>query len=536
MQKVKRARARCVCIAVGMFCVLVVQGRVHGETWTAPVDLSSVGNDATSAHVSINNEGQTVSVWVRGTKTEASTMTFGGAWSSPVALCSLLNETGYAPSVKINALGEALAVWGGGFFEEPYAAVFSATHLFGKGWCQPIGVCMGELQLDAQLAFNDSGEGVVVVDNHIAPSRVEATKYSLGGRWDEPFVLSEGDSLACESRIAMASSGRVGMAWKQLDGAKWVIYAELSSYNGFWPSVWPMYGTALSDAEQSAQTPQVAMNCCNWNQVVVVWSRSNGDNTIIQERCLSVGEMWDSSFDLSAVDQDATDPQVAINFSGQIVYVWTRSNGANTIIQASTAIYGTDPSGVVDLSAAEEDATDPKVALNDAGQAVVVWSRSNGTNKIVQAVTLNFGESWSSPVDLSAVGQNAVAPHVDINAKGEVVSTWSRSNGTNKIIQATTTSVIPLPPVNLSGVQVGLGTMNTVTSYYNRIKWESSPTENVVQYNIYHNGGFLVTVPNGINYFEEQNQAQGVPVTYTITAVTGGGAESPTATIVVPAP
>ena len=120
------------------------------------------------------------------------------------------------------------------------------------------------------------------------------------------------------------------------------------------------------------------------------------------------------------------------------VAVWSRSNGGN-IDRAG----GGAPGGrrlwqaPVDLSLAGQNAFKPQVAIDTAGDAVSVWSRSNGANTIMQAAARPAASGvWQTPVNLSLAGQNAFKPQVAIDTAGDAVSVWSRSNGANTIMQA----------------------------------------------------------------------------------------------------
>lgn len=521
-----------VVLLISLFFCSIPQ-MAHAETWSTPVDISAAGCDASLPKVSINASGQTVAVWVRGAETQSSNMTFGGAWSTPVVLRSSLEEIGYAPSVSINDSGRALAVWGGGFFNEPYSGAFSSTLVFSKQWSRPIGAYMGELDQDAQLAFNANGEAVIVMTNQMAPNQVKATKYSIGGNWDAPYLLSEQGYTACDGAAAINDQGSIAIAWKQTNGDNDQIYAHLSTYTGYWPNVWPKYGTTLSDFGQDAKTPKVALN--NNDQVSIVWTRSNGTNQIIQGACTTIGDEWMSCGDFSAIGQDALEPQVAINDAGQVVFVWSRSDGLNTIIQSMTMTFGPGITPPVDLSASGQNATLPQVAINSAGQVVAVWVRSDGTNDRIQSATYNFGGSWTTPVDVSVAGQDASNPEVAINDEGQVVCVWSRSDGFNTIIQSSTTIAKPLPVTNLSGSQMSALSLAGATSYYNQLEWTPSISSNVTEYKINRNGVLIQTLPSTMpTLFRDMNQPQGVPQNYGIIAVSTGGGESDEVTLSVP--
>ena len=89
-----------------------------------------------------------------------------------------------------------------------------------------------------------------------------------------------------------------------------------------------------------------------------------------------------------------------------------------------------------DLSAAGQDAYDPQVAVDGQGNAIAVWSRFDGTNFIVQAAVRAAGGSFGAPQDLSAAGQDAHVPEAAVDGQGNAIAVWSRSNGTNYIVQA----------------------------------------------------------------------------------------------------
>lgn len=140
---------------------------------------------------------------------------------------------------------------------------------------------------------------------------------------------------------------------------------------------------------------------------------------------------WGTTTDLSATGQNATSQQVAANAAGTTIAVWTRSNGSNTIVQvARSTDGGVTWSAVTDLSATTRSAVAPQVALNASGNAIVVWHRSNGTNTIIQeSHSSNSGSTWSAPADLSATGQNATIPQIGL-VGGVAFALWKRVDDT----------------------------------------------------------------------------------------------------------
>ena len=147
--------------------------------------------------------------------------------------------------------------------------------------------------------------------------------------------------------------------------------------------------------------------------------------------------------------------------SGQAVVVWTRSDGANYIVEASAWRPGSGFAQPVDLSAPSENAFDPRVAVGSDGASTVVWRRSNGSNDIAQAAGAPPGGSFSSPIDLSSPGRNAVLPDVAMDGNGDATAVWWRFDGSNEIVQAAGYDADPpelrglsVPSTGIAGVPV----------------------------------------------------------------------------------
>ena len=193
--------------------------------------------------------------------------------------------------------------------------------------------------------------------------------------------------------------------------------------------------TNLSALGRDATEPQVAVDAAG--DTVAIWSRQDGSHTIIQSSSRSAGGGWSPPVDLSAAGRSATEPQVAVDPAGNAVAVWSRTNGSHTVIQGASKPAGGDWTPVLDLSDSERNAVEPDVAVDPAGNAVAIWSRFDGSDDIVQGALLPRGGSgWSEPIDLSTVGEDADEPRVAVDGAGNAVAVWSRLEGSNTIAQA----------------------------------------------------------------------------------------------------
>ena len=128
---------------------------------------------------------------------------------------------------------------------------------------------------------------------------------------------------------------------------------------------------------------------------------------------------------------------MAFDASGNALAVWHRSDGSKDIVQSSfRPAGGAFPAAGSDLSASGQNAFQPQVAFDASGNALAVWIRSNGTNYIVQSSSRPAGGAFAAPVDLSAIGQDGLQPQVAFDASGNALAVWTRSDGTNDIVQS----------------------------------------------------------------------------------------------------
>jgi hypothetical protein len=88
---------------------------------------------------------------------------------------------------------------------------------------------------------------------------------------------------------------------------------------------------------------------------------------------------------LSEPGQDARFPQPAVDAQGRATVVWHRFDGANTRVQAVRLGAEGSPGTLHTLSDAGQDASPPQLAVDAQGRATVVWSRSDGMKRRVQA-------------------------------------------------------------------------------------------------------------------------------------------------------
>jgi hypothetical protein len=143
-----------------------------------------------------------------------------------------------------------------------------------------------------------------------------------------------------------------------------------------------------------------------------------------------------SGIDISAAGQDAFEPEVAVAPDGTVISVWTRSDGTNFRIQASNRTPSGNWSSPATISDAGFSASGPSVAVDPSGNAVAVWTQSDGSNLRIFAAYRPSGGSFLTPVGVSTAGQDASAPDVSMDNSGNALVAWQRTDGTKLRVQA----------------------------------------------------------------------------------------------------
>ena len=204
-----------------------------------------------------------------------------------------------------------------------------------------------------------------------------------------------------------------------------LIFSFRAGLSGVWSTP-----VDLSAAGADAAEPKAALN--DAGQAVAVWVRGG----VVQAATLSFGGSWSAAVDLSSQGDLSSEPQVALNASGQAVAVWTRISGANADILAATLVFGGSWTAPVSLTSLGTAVNSPRVAINASGQAVALWCKSDGSYFLVEAATLLFGGGWSAAEALSSTGGNASAPALAFNDAGQTAAVWIRED----VVQARTST------------------------------------------------------------------------------------------------
>lgn len=183
----------------------------------------------------------------------------------------------------------------------------------------------------------------------------------------------------------------------------------------------------ISDASVATDT-DVAIDASGLG--LVTWTELRGGHSVLKARLMNG---VDTGLTLSTAD--ASQPHVAYDAAGNAVLVWTQlGNGRSEIWSSrySAADKHWTVARTLSSAAAPGSANLPDLALDQAGNALVVWTQANGTVNHFDAWGAQYfvaTDSWSSPVLLSDDVNNAFGVHLAVNNSGQGLMAWQQERG-----------------------------------------------------------------------------------------------------------
>jgi hypothetical protein len=243
--------------------------------------------------------------------------------------------------------------------------------------------------------------------------------------------------------MAVNAAGDAVAAWYAFVEGRRRIQAAFRPAGGTWAV------QTLSGLASTSEVPSLAVGLDAAGNAIAVWPGSDGMNTIVQASVRPVGGFWQGAEYLSAHGSDARDTHLAMNAAGEAVAVWTRSSGTQAIVQASVRPAGGTWGAPVDLSATGLVAR-PMVALNTAGDAAVVWltaeDEPSGRVHRVHAAVRPAGEPWGAAENLSS--EPGGEAQVAVGEGGTVIAIWTGPNGVRSGVRPAGGSWLPAEDIS----------------------------------------------------------------------------------------
>ena len=220
----------------------------------------------------------------------------------------------------------------------------------------------------------------------------------------------------------------------------------------------------LESATPQARNPQIAVTANG--AAIAVWAQSDGNNlSHIWARHYAPNQGWDTaaSIDNAGATKNAIGaPSVAIDGQGRAVAVWVQPDLITPNDIGSLWVNRYDPTTGWGTATVIDSGTSyvtlPKVTMNTAGTAVVVWTQFDGTHSRAYANRLRAGQTaWDGPITLdnNTTHVESLWPtflNVAVDSIGNTAVTWVQKDATTATTDNLNAAYIPATATWVNGV------------------------------------------------------------------------------------
>jgi PKD domain-containing protein len=353
----------------------------------------------------------------------------GGPWGRPLALSQ---PASHVASPQLAVAGDSVvAVWNR--YDGKNLIVQAASRdAKMHGWTAPASLSLGGRDAQApSVAVNARGDAVAVwASVGLSGWSIQASYRPAGGTWQAPAPLQTPLAGTAAPDVVIDPSGKAVAVWAATSGSGWRVQTAIRSVDGSWSKPFALSGP---DATGSI-APQLALE--GTNDVLAVWSRSIGDSTVIEASTMNAAKnTWSPAVQLFPVPHDALAPSVAVDKRGDGVIIWTSSDQSGLSLMASYRRAGRPWSSATSVSGRASGSLSPQVAIDARGNALAVWTQFVGGFSRVHASSFAATGGWSAARVLSKAGADSLTPDVALDDDGDGAAAWARFNGGSFVIQ-----------------------------------------------------------------------------------------------------
>lgn len=182
----------------------------------------------------------------------------------------------------------------------------------------------------------------------------------------------------------------------------------------------------LSAPGQNGEFSDVAL--AQDGAAAVSWQRADGTNEVVEAAVRPPFGQFGKPVVVSPA-ANCRFAQVAVDGAGEALVAWM--NGSAGTIEVSSVVSGL-ASVPLKLTAEPGSVAFPAVAIDEGGAAVVAWTRNEGSGPLVEASYRPAGGSFGEAQALSVKGEAGEYPRVAIDAAGEATVVWSEHHSGEK--------------------------------------------------------------------------------------------------------
>ena len=342
------------------------------------------------------------------------------------------NET--SPWIAMDASGKVLAGWLR--YDGTRPSLWSSFSMLGNDWSKamPLPTNNADTSFISDIKFDANGNALAVgMQRDGTQQNIWANRYTPGIGWGTAARIKTNDKAVVEGlKIAFDASSNAMVVWSQSDNANpFNIWANRYTPGSGW-------GTAeLIESDNTGSASGVEIAFDPRGNALAVWQQSDGNNRLsLYANRYTPGGGWGTAALIETNEGDASHPKIALDASGNALVVWTQSEGSrfsrtdrsNIWTNRYTPGDGWGTAKLIDANNARL-AIGAKIAMNASGNAMAVWFQTDSPHSNIWANRYTPGSGWGTPevIETDNAG-DASNPQIAMDADGSVLAVWRQSD------------------------------------------------------------------------------------------------------------
>lgn len=439
-------------------------------SWRHPADIDEyispdIGNIDSDPQAAMDDAGNALVVWVQSGGVFISERR-DGVWTHPAGSDDRISHTGggdaYLGDVAMDDNGNAIVVWLqdiAASFTVYHWAVFKSEYRNGS-WDHPddIDDYLGTIDYSTyrggkpKIAMSDNGEAVIVwrqknssYDFQLCKSEYRSSSWNHPANEDDHFNPAATVVLSETGTVEMDDDGNTVVAWTQFGSTNHIVYR--SEYRSdSWSHPADLDDGTSYEQETVQGSPSVAMDN-NGNSLICwkQWPSGGSANQVFMSEYRSGS--WDPQSDgtdfisLGASLEVKSEPDAAMDDNGNAIVVWSQESIDN--IASSEDLFKSeyrggswthpdDPNDGFNPGMNSPIYGKPDAVMDNNGEAVIVWCQTHPTNREAIYFSEYRDGVWTHPADvddyISFISTDAAAPSAAMSDNGEALLVWQQDN------------------------------------------------------------------------------------------------------------
>jgi hypothetical protein len=399
-----------------------------------------IQGDEGSAHspqIAFDNFGNAIAVWIQNSNStrdsiRANRYVAGIGWGTAQ---QIENNSGDAktPRIAVDSSGNAIVIWcqSNGAKDLLWANYYAA----GIGW-DPFAAELIQSDLEGnasnpEITIDNSGNAFAVwYQTHGNPNKVWANRYRVSFGWQtaeyiENVIKSEGESIP---HIDTDSTGNAIAVWRSYDGTKNNIRANRFVVGEGWETA-----EFIENNDSSATEPRIVFD--SNDNAIAVWRSIDGKIWANRYIGGEIGIGWGTP-EIIHVGTGPADFDITIDSSNNAIMVWSQENGTDIWANRFEVVAGWGTAELIDnVDGGDPSAGMPKIAVDNSGNAIAIWSHNDGLKANIWANRYLVGLGWRTPVLIEDLNfATGLDPKIAFDSNDRAIAIWRESNGDGRWI------------------------------------------------------------------------------------------------------